>query len=94
MTSSGSGKNKRGQATISVTDDCGNPVANANVTGDFSGTFNEPGRTAVTSSNGVATITTNGTAGGSVSVTFCVSTITHTSLTYDSAANGETCDSN
>ena len=44
--------------------------------------------------NGVATITTNGTAGGSLSVTFCVTAITHASLTYNSAANVETCDSN
>jgi len=69
-------------------------VANANVTGNFSGTFNESGRTSVTNANGVATITTNGTAGGSLSVTFCVTAITHTSLTYNSAANVETCDSN
>ena len=94
VTAAGSGKNKRGQATVTVKDNCGNPVANANVTGNFSGTFNESGRTSVTNANGVATITTNGTAGGSLSVTFCVTAITHTSLTYNSAANVETCDSN
>ena len=94
VTAAGSGKNKRGQATVTVKDNCGNPVANANVTGNFSGTFNESGRASVTNANGVATITTNGTAGGSLSVTFCVTAITHTSLTYHSAANVETCDSN
>lgn len=90
----GGGNNKRGKATITVTDNCGNPVANATVTGNFSGTFNETGRTAVTGANGVATITTNGKSGGSPSVTFCVSNITKSGLTYTASANVVTCDSN
>lgn len=90
----GNGGNKRGRATITVTDDCGNPVASATVTGNFSGTFNESGRTGVTGANGVATITTNGKAKGNPSVTFCVSNITKSGLTYNPAANVVTCDAN
>ena len=90
----GNGPNKRGQATITVTDNCGNPVASATVTGSFSGTFTENGRTAVTGANGVATITTTGKSGGSPSVTFCVSNITKSGLTYTPSSNVVTCDSN
>jgi endoglucanase len=90
----GKGNNKRGQTTITVKDNCGNPVASATVTGNFNGAFNETGRTAVTGANGVATITTNGKTGGSPSVTFCVSTITKSGLTYTASANVVTCDSN
>jgi endoglucanase len=90
----GNGKNKRGKATITVTDNCGNPVANATVTGNFTGTFNESGRTGVTGANGVATITTNGKTGGNPSVTFCVSNITKSGLAYTPSANVLTCDNN
>jgi endoglucanase len=90
----GNGPNKRGRATITVTDNCGNPVAGATVTGNFTGTFNESGRTGVTNSSGVATITTNGKSGGTPSVTFCVTNITASGLTYNSSANVLTCDTN
>lgn len=90
----GNGANRRGQATITVRDNCGNPVANATVTGNFSGTFNETGRTGVTGANGVVTITTNGKAKGNPSVTFCVSNITKSGLTYNPSANVATCASN
>lgn len=90
----GNGKNKRGQATITVRDNCGNPVANATVTGNFSGTFNESNRTGVTGANGVVTISTNGKTGGNPSVTFCVSNITKSGLTYNPSANVVTCDNN
>jgi endoglucanase len=90
----GNGKNKRGQATITVRDNCGNPVASATVTGNFSGTFNENGRTGVTGANGVVTITTNGKTGGNPAVTFCVSNIAKSGLTYNPSANVVTCDNN
>jgi xyloglucan-specific exo-beta-1,4-glucanase len=88
----GKGK-KRGQATITVKDDCGAPVANATIFGAFSGSLNES-VSGVTNANGVVTLLTNGSAGGTVSVTFCVTNVTHASLTYDSAGNVETCDHN
>jgi hypothetical protein len=90
----GNGPNKRAQATITVQDENGQPVPNATVAGDFTGTFNEPGRTGTTNSSGVATITSNGKTGGTVTATFCVTNITHASMSYNPAANVETCDSN
>lgn len=90
--SAGQGK-KRGQATVVVKDDCGNPVASATVSGSFSGSIGESGL-AITNSSGTAVITTTNTASGSVSITFCVNSVTHASLPYDSASNVETCDSN
>jgi photosystem II stability/assembly factor-like uncharacterized protein len=88
----GKGK-KRGQVTIAVKDDCGAPVANATVFGAFSGSLNES-VSGVTNANGVVTLLTNGAAGGTVSITFCVTNVTHASLTYDLAGNIETCDHN
>ncbi|HEY5729381.1 MAG TPA: multicopper oxidase domain-containing protein [Anaerolineales bacterium] len=72
--------NKRGQATVTVVDDLGGLVSGASVTGYFTGTFNESG-SGTTNSNGTTVITTTGTAKGSVSVTFCVTSITHPTLT-------------
>lgn len=66
---------KRGRAVVVISDGS-NPVAGATVTGDFTGTFNEPGRTKVTDANGSATIDTNDTAKGSISLTFCVTSVT------------------
>lgn len=71
---------KQGTATITVVDDLGQPVAGATVTGDFSGTFAEPGRTGLTDPRGVAVITTNGSAKGGITVTFCATQITASGL--------------
>ena len=92
-TVSGGGNKKKGQATVTIKDNCGNPVANATVTGTFSGSINQS-LSASTNSSGVATLTTTNTATGTVTVTFCVTNVTHSSLTYSSAANLETCDHN
>ena len=70
---------KAGQATVTVLDGAGAPVSGAVVTGDFTGTFVEPGHTATTNDDGVAVLTTSGSAKGGVSVTFCVTSVTHTS---------------
>jgi FtsP/CotA-like multicopper oxidase with cupredoxin domain len=72
---------KGGFADIVVEDDQGNLVADATVTGDFSGTFDEPGvSSAPTDEFGSTFIETTGTAKGKVSVTFCVTSITHPDL--------------
>lgn len=92
VTSAGiGGGDKIGQATITIIDDCGNPVTDATVSGTFSGDINESG-SAVTDSNGVAVIETTGTARGKFSISFCVDDVTHASLSYDPNANNETCD--
>lgn len=88
------GGNKKGQATVTVVNNCGSPVANATVTGDFTGKISQSGVSAVTNSSGVAVLQTTDSAKGTVTVTFCVTNVTHASLTYNSAANVETCDSN
>ena len=82
--------NKYGTAAVTILDDLGNPVANATVTGTFSGTFNEQA-SATTDANGIANLQTVATAKGNVTVDLCVDNVTHNSLTYDSNANVLTC---
>jgi hypothetical protein len=85
---------KRGQATVTVVDNCGVPVSGATVTGNFTGTISQSGVSAVTNSSGVAVLQTSGTAKGTVTVTFCVSGIVKSGLTYSASGNVETCDNN
>jgi len=80
--------NKRGTATVTILDNLGNPVSGATVMGDFSGDFNESG-SGVTGPNGTVTIVTTGTARGGVSFSFCVSDVTHATLTYDPNDNAD-----
>jgi hypothetical protein len=54
------GPNKNGQATVTIYDDCGDPVQNALVDGTFSGDFNETFYDVATDGNGVAVFTTAG----------------------------------
>jgi hypothetical protein len=73
--------NKLGQAVVTVTDDLGSPVGGVAVGGTFSGSYNESG-SAVSSGSGDATLTTVGTDKGGISFTFCVDSISGSSLTY------------
>lgn len=82
--------NKYGTATITVLDNLGNPVSGVNVSGTFSGTFNEVA-SGVTNANGSVTLTTSSTAKGGVIVNFCVDNLSHSSLTYDVQQNVVTC---
>lgn len=83
---------KRGRATIVVVDNSGHPVSGATVTGDFTGTFNEPGVSGpLTDATGTTVIDTAGSAKGSVAVTFCATGITHPTL---NAWSGSVCASN
>jgi endoglucanase len=91
--SAGQGK-KRGQATATVVNNCGDPVAGATVTGSFTGTINQSGVSAVTNSSGVAVLQTSSAIKGTVNVTFCVSGIIKTGLAYNASSNAETCDRN
>ena len=72
---------KRGQATVVVVDDLGGIVAGATVTGEFTGTFTEQPEPEITDATGTAVITTSESAKGKVSVTFCVTSIGHPTLT-------------
>jgi hypothetical protein len=76
-------------AKVTIVDDCGNPVEGATVSGTFSGDVSGSG-SGTTGANGEATI--KKTITGSISTfTFCVDNVTG-SLTYNAAANVETCD--
>ncbi len=73
---------KKAQATVAVVDNLGSPVAGAVVTGDFTGSINEPGvEGAETDASGTTVLETMGTAKGGVSIEFCVTSITHSTLT-------------
>ena len=91
-TVSGSPPNKYGQVTVTIYDKCGNAVSGADVTGTFTGDFNET-LTETTDGTGVAVITTTAQA-KKPSYTFCVDGVTHATLTYAPGDNVETCDSN
>jgi len=82
---------KYGTATVTIFDNNGNPVADATVSGTFSGDFSESA-SGVTDASGQVTLVTTTTAGGQVTVGFCVDNVEHASLAYDMASNVETCD--
>jgi sialate O-acetylesterase len=73
---------KRGVTEVVVVDDLGSPVTDAVVTVQFSGTFTDTAN-GTTDANGTARASTQETAKGSVSVSACVTGISHASLTYD-----------
>jgi hypothetical protein len=81
-----------GRATVTIYDNCGNPVVGADVTGTFSGDFSEQ-LTETTDASGVAVLLTT-TDVKKPSFTFCVDAVTHATLTYNAGDNVETCDSN
>jgi hypothetical protein len=80
-TSCGGGK-KNGQATVTIYDDCGNPVANALVDGTFSGDFNETIYDVATDANGQAILATV-TCIKKPTFTFTVIDVTHATLPHD-----------
>jgi hypothetical protein len=82
----------RGVAEVTILDDGGQPVANAEVTGTFAGDVTGT-YSGTTDANGVATIQSAKTKTVISSFSFCVDNVTHASLNYDSGANVETCDS-
>jgi len=85
----GGGK-KQGRAIVTIVDNLGAPVANSTVTGAFTGSYNET-KSAATNASGQATITTTAKISGTPAFTFCVSSVTHGTLTYTPAANNVTC---
>ena len=72
---------KHGRAVVVIINDAGDPVADAVLAGAFSGTFNETTST-TTGADGSTTIDTSATAKGGISLTFCVTGIAHSTLTY------------
>ena len=84
----GAGKgSKAGTATVTIVDNNGNPVAGATVTGTFGGDVSGSASGA-TGADGAVTLVSGTTAKGkNLTVTFCVSGVTHATLTYDPTAN-------
>ncbi|MCZ6699748.1 MAG: hypothetical protein O7D94_12520, partial [Planctomycetota bacterium] len=85
------GGNKVGRATVTIVDNLGNPVSGADVSGTFTGDYDES-HTETTNGSGVAVLTTTGTKKGNVSFMFCVDDVVHGALSYDDTANVITCD--
>ncbi|MCP4250382.1 MAG: DUF3466 family protein [bacterium] len=84
------GGDRYGVATVTIFDNLGHPVADAVVTGTFSGDFNGM-PTETTDATGTAVLILGPTNGQPV-FTFCVNDVVHATLTYDPATNLETCD--
>ena len=77
------GGNKSPRATVTVRDNQGNAVSGVTVTGDFTGSINDPGLNGGTNGSGVATITSTQTKKGKLNAEFCVSNISGGSLSWD-----------
>jgi len=90
-TQNAGGGNRYGVADVTITDNLGNPVAGASVTGTFSGSWSES-HTEVTNNSGVASFITSSTRRGGVTVNFCVNDVADTSLPFDSTGSTGTCD--
>ena len=86
----GTFKGKYGKATVTVFDNCGSPVPDAEVTGTFSDHFDETA-TGVTNESGVAVILTEGQY-KKPSYEFCVDDGIKGTLTYEPNDNVETCE--
>lgn len=82
---------KLASATVTIVDDLGNAVSDATVTGDFSGTIVENAVSGITVVDGTVQILSSSTAGGKVSVSFCVVNVTHASLSFDTTNSSDLC---
>lgn len=81
-----SGNSWRATVTITVHDANENPVANATVSGTWSGGYSGTA-SCTTDSTGRCTVSTSSMHKKNGSVTFTVSAVSHSTLTYSSAAN-------
>ena len=85
------GGRKRPRATVHMVDDQGNPAVSATVTGEFTGNAADPNVSGVTNNNGRAILDSDNTKKRRISFTFCVTDVTHASLTYVEGGNAVTC---
>ena len=90
-TAAASGGKKYATATVTVVDNNNAGVANATVTGNFSGTIAQTGASALTDSTGKATLRTTASASGTIADSFCVSSVALSGLVYDKAASVSVC---
>jgi beta-glucanase (GH16 family) len=89
-TASGSRGQKYGQVMVTIYDNCGLPVSGADVTGTFTGTYNQS-VSGTTNAGGTVVLTTTAQV-KKPHYTFCVDDVV-SGLTYDAAANTVTCGS-
>jgi hypothetical protein len=81
-----SGNKYKSRAVVKIVNASGAAVSGATVTGNFTGSINNSGLSGVSNSNGDATITSTSSI-RSGTVTFTVTNVTGSNMTYDSAAN-------
>ena len=86
-----SGNRNQGRAVVTIHDENNQPVSGATVTGVFAGDSNDSD-SGTTNSSGQVTLNSSIVKNGA-NWTFCVTNVTKTGLTYNPAANVETCDS-
>jgi len=85
-------KGKIGKVTVTIFDDCGNPVPAAEVTGTFlEGNFDDETGSGVTNANGVAAILTTAEV-KKPTYKFCVDDVVKGTLTYEPNDNVEDCE--
>ena len=85
-------RNTQATARVTVLDGAGKPVVGATVTGKWSGLVTNGDGSKTTATDGAA-LFYSGRSSSPGTYTFCVSGITKSGMTYDTLANGETCDS-
>jgi len=91
-TNSVGGGQKQGVATVVILDDLGNPVQDAFVSGEFTGDINEQVINGLpTDASGTTTITSSGTAKGKLTLSFCVTNVSHNTLQGFTAPPGAVC---
>jgi endo-1,3-1,4-beta-glycanase ExoK len=85
-------RNSQATASVTVLDGAGNPVVGATVNGVWSGLVTNGDGSKATGTNGTA-LFYSGRSSASGTFMFCVTSIIKGGMTYDAAANTETCDS-
>ena len=80
------GKNWKATVTITVHDATHNPVVSSTVNGSWSGGYSGSA-SCITDSTGRCSVTTGAINSKTSSATFTVNTVSHATLTYQSAAN-------
>ncbi len=79
------GSQHKTTAVVKIVDNMGAPYSGVSVTGDFTGSINNPGRTGVTDANGAVITSSSSIKNGTV--TFTVTGVVGTGITYKPSAN-------
>lgn len=90
-TATAGGGKKYAMATVTVLDNNNAPVAGATVVGNFSGTLAQTNVSGLTDTTGKATLKTSSSASGTLTVNFCVSSVSSGTLGFDKAGSTGVC---